>query len=112
MDVVELYPNIPHEEGLDSLRRFWEARDNKQISSDTLTELAEVVLKNNISEFGEKAFKQKCGTAIGTKFAIPYAILFMEDFKKKMFESFEKNPTIWWTYIDDIFSYGKMVKNL
>ena len=35
-------------EGLDSLRRFLETRDNKQISSDTLTELAEVVLKNNI----------------------------------------------------------------
>ena len=48
MDVVGLYPNIPHGEGLASLRRFLETRDNKQISSDTLTELAEVVLKNNI----------------------------------------------------------------
>ena len=95
MDVVGLYPNIPHGEGLDSLRRFLETRDNKQISSDTLTELAEVVLKNNIFEFDEKTFKQKRGTAIGTKFASPYAIVFMADFEEKMLESFEKKPMIW-----------------
>ena len=35
--------------------------------SDTLGELAEVVLKNNIFEFDEKTFKQKCGTTIKTK---------------------------------------------
>ena len=47
--VVGLYPNIPHGEGLASLRRFLETRDNKQISSDTLTELAELVLmKKNL----------------------------------------------------------------
>ena len=94
MDVVGLYPNIPHGEGLASLRRFLETRDNKQISSDTLTELAEVVLKNNIFEFDEKTFKQKRGTAIGTKFAPPYAILFMADFEEEMLESFEKKPMI------------------
>ena len=35
MDVVGLYPNIPHGEGLTSHRKFLETRDNKQISSDT-----------------------------------------------------------------------------
>ena len=103
MDVVGLYPNIPHGEGLDSLRRFLETRDNKQISSDTLTELPEVVLKNNIFEFHEKTFKQKRGTAIGTKFAPSYAILFMANLEEKMLEGFEKKPMIWWRYIDDIF---------
>ena len=103
MDVVGLYPNIPHGEGFASLRRSLEIRDNKQISSDTLTELAEVVLKKNIFEFDEKTFKQKHGTAIGTNFASPYAILFMADFEKKMLESFEKKPMIWWRYIDDKF---------
>ena len=103
MDVVGLYPNIPYGEGLASLRRFLEARDSKQVSSNTLTELAELVLKNNIFEFDEKTFKQKRGTAIGTKFAPPYAILFMADFEEKMLERLEKKPMIWWRYIDDIF---------
>ena len=45
VDVVGLYPNIPYSEGLTFLRRALELRDNKQISSDTLIELAETVLK-------------------------------------------------------------------
>ena len=57
-DVVGLYPNIPHSEGLNSLRRFLELRDNKQISS------TEIVLKNNLFEFDQKTFKQVRGTAI------------------------------------------------
>ena len=65
-------------------------RENKQISSDTLAELAEIVLKNNIFEFDEKTFKQKCGTAIGTKFAPPYAILYVAGLKEKLLEIFEK----------------------
>ena len=43
IDVVGLCPNVPH--SLTSLRRFLEVRDNKQIFSDTLLELAEIVLK-------------------------------------------------------------------
>ena len=77
MDVVGLYPNIPHGEGLASLYKFLETRENKQISSDTLTELAEIVLKNNIFEFDEKTFKQKCGTTIGMKLVPSYAVLFI-----------------------------------
>ena len=72
MDVVGLCPNIPHGEGL--------ARDSKQVSSNTLTELAELVLKNNIFEFDEKTFKQKRGAAVETKFAPSCAITFMTDF--------------------------------
>ena len=66
VDVVGLYPDIPHSEGLNSLRRILELRDNKQISSDTFVELAEIVLKNNIFQFDEKTFKQVRGTAICT----------------------------------------------
>ena len=48
MDVVGLYPNIPHEEGLSSLRKRLETRKEKYVSTDTIIDLAEVVLKNNI----------------------------------------------------------------
>ena len=82
-NIVGLYINTPHGEGLTSLRRFLKTRDNKQISSDTLTELAEVVLKNNIFEFDETTFKQKRETTIGTKFAPPYAIFSWQILSKK-----------------------------
>ena len=103
IDVVGLYPNIPRSEGLNSLRRFLELRENKQISSDTLIELAEIVLKNNFFECDQKTLKQVRGTAIGTKFAPPYAILVMADLEEKILNAFEEKPMIWWRYIDDIF---------
>ena len=90
MYVVGLYPNTPHGKGLASLYKYLETRENKQISSDTLAELVETVLKNIIFEFDGKAFKQKRGTAIGTKFAPFYAMLFMADLEEKMLEIFEK----------------------
>ena len=54
IDIVGLYPNIPHSEGLTSLQKFLELKDNKQISSNTLIEFTEIVLKNNIFDFDEK----------------------------------------------------------
>ena len=84
VDVVGLYPNIPHEEGLSALRKRLDNRMEKYISSDTLCDLAEVVLKNNIFKFGKKTLKQKRGTAIGTKFAPPYSILFMAELEEEI----------------------------
>ena len=54
MDVVGLYPNIPHGEGPALLCNFFKTRNNKQILIDTLTEFVEIVVKSNISEFDEK----------------------------------------------------------
>ena len=36
VDVVGLYPSIPHEEGLEALRDVLECREDKTISTDTL----------------------------------------------------------------------------
>ena len=80
-----------------------ELRDKKQISSETLIELAKIVLKNNFFEFDQKTFKQVRGTAVGTKFAPPYVILLMTDLEEKILNVFEKKRMIWWRYIHDIF---------
>ena len=51
----------------------------------------------------EKTLKQK-GTAIGTKFAPPYSILFMAELEEEILLSeIELKPYLWWRYIDDIF---------
>ena len=41
---------IPHDEGLIALRKSLESREDKAISTDSLVDLAEFVLKNNIFE--------------------------------------------------------------
>ena len=76
IDVAGLYRSVRHDEGLAFLKDFLDNRVDKEVTTDTLIELAELVLKNNISEFSE-TYKQIRGTAIDTKFAPPYAVIFM-----------------------------------
>ena len=90
IDVVGLYPNIPHDEGLAFLKDFLDSRVDKQVTTDTLIELTELVLKNNIFEFSDKTYKQIRGTAIGTKFAPPYAVLFMAALEEKILSKVKK----------------------
>ena len=44
--------------------------------------LAELVLNNNFFTHNDDTYKQKSGTAIGTKFAPSYAILTLGDFEE------------------------------
>ena len=39
VDVVGLYPNIPHDEGLSALQKRLELRRDKKVSTSTLVEL-------------------------------------------------------------------------
>ena len=103
VNVVGLYPNIPHDEGLSALRKRLDLRQEKDVVTSTLVELAEVVLKNTIFTFMEKTLKQKRGTAFGTKFAPPYSILFMAELEEEILSEIELKPYLWWRYIDDIF---------
>ena len=102
VDVVGLQPNIPHKEGLSALRKQLDNRMEKYISSDTLCDLAEFVLKNNIFKFGKKTLKQKRGAAIRTKFAV-FCILFMAELEEDILQKAEFKLYLWWRDIDDIF---------
>ena len=103
MDVVALYPNIPHEGGLKAVENALNQRIDRPISTDSLMELAELALKNNYFEHNSKTYKQEQGTAIGAKFAPSYAILYMSDFEEKAINTFHLKPWVWWRYIDDVF---------
>ena len=78
IDVAGLYPNIPRDECLIALRKSLESSEDKTISTDSLMDLAECVLKNNIFEHNSSFFKQLRRTAIGTKLAPPYAMVAWE----------------------------------
>ena len=68
-------------------------------------ELASLVLENSYFEFNYRVFRQKLGTAIGTKFAQAYANLFMNRLEERLLVSWDKIPLVWMRYIDDIFLY-------
>ena len=88
---------------MSALRKRLETRKEKYVSTDTIIDLAEVVLKNNIFTFRKKTLERKQGTPIGTKFAPPYSILFTAELEEKIIKESEYKPNLWWRYIDDIF---------
>ena len=102
-NVVGLYPNIPHEACLKSLKEALDRRREKKISTEDLDKMAEFVLKNNYFEFDRSVFQQVSGTAIGTKFALPYACIFMDRLENNFFETQTLKPLVWLRYIDDVF---------
>ena len=85
------------------LRKALDSRADQSVSTDSLIDLAEVVLKNNMFEFNGRFYHQIRGTAIGTKCAPPYSILFLADLEEKLLSSYECGPSVWWRYIDGVF---------
>ena len=57
-DVVGLYLNILHEEGLTSLRKLLDARMEKKVATENVLELAQIALNNTIFQLNEKSFMQ------------------------------------------------------
>ena len=102
-DVVGLYPSIPHQDGLSALKEALENKSVNKIPTENLIKMAEFFLKNNLFEFNRKVFQQISGTAIGTKFAPPYACIFKDRVEQDFLETQELQPLLWLRYIDDIF---------
>ena len=64
--------------------------------------MAEFVLKSNFFEFDSKVKQQISGTAIGTRFAPPYACIFMDKVETDFLETQGVKPLVWLIYNDDI----------
>ena len=68
--------------------------------------MADIGLKNDYIQFLDKTFKQKQGTAIATKFALPYSILFIADLEERLLCDIDLEAYIWWSCNDYIFNLG------
>ena len=55
-------------------------------------QMAEFVLKNDLSECNGKVKRQKSGTGIGTRFAPPYPCIFMDEIETEFLKSHELQP--------------------
>ena len=94
VDVIGLYPCIPHVAGLKALKNALDARKNKSIPTENLLKMAEFVLKNNIFEFNGTVKEQISGTAMGTKCAPSYACIFMSEFETRFNENQQNKPLV------------------
>ena len=87
VDVVGLYTSIPHQAGLEVLREALDKSKTHKVPKGKLVKMAEFVLKNNYFKFSDKVYQQISGIAAGTKFAPPYACIFMDQVESKFLQT-------------------------
>ena len=91
-NVVELYPSIVHNEGLEVLKKHLHNFPEKSIPTANLFKMAEFFLKNNYFDFNSNVKHQRSGTPIVTKFVPPYACVYI--YMDYMQNQFLKNEQI------------------
>ena len=104
IDVCALYTSIPHDEGLAAIREALSTRHHQFPPSDTLVELTKLILTNNVFEFDNKYYRQVQGTAMGTKMAPSYAIIYMDKIERELMKH-QKPCTKFLIFIDDILIF-------
>ena len=103
MDVTILYTSIPHDGALKACEQFFDKRSNRTISTSTLLQLIELVLKMNTFHLNGRYFSQKQGVAMGTKIRPSVACIFMGYLEELFFADHEHStPMLYRRYIDDI----------
>ena len=110
IDVSALYTNIPHEEGLRALREALSKRPSDYPPQSVILSLARFILTNNVFEFNKNYYIQTSGTAMGTRMAPSYAILFMDAFEQQI-RTMNPNITNYYRFLDDIFITIKGTEN-
>ena len=106
LDATSLYTNIPQEEGIDVVCRYYEDHYEQKLPIPTsdLRELMRLILEENSFKFNEKHFVQTHGIAMGTKMAVAFSVIFMADLEKRLLAASPLKPLVWKRFIDDIFS--------
>ena len=77
INVVDLYNNVPNDEGLVALEQALNKRKDQSMLTDFLIKLKRLVLTRNILEFDKDYWIQLIGTAMGAPSAPTYANIFM-----------------------------------
>ena len=105
LDVVSLYTNIPHAEGLKAVSKCLTTNrpSHHNPSNTELLRLLAQVLTLNCFEFNNTWWLQKAGVSMGSKVSPTFANLFMDDFENRIVYKYPRQPITWWRFIDDVF---------
>ena len=109
LDVVSLYTNIPHDDGIKSVAKFIH-QHRKGVQTPTnqiLLGFLELVLK---CKFNNRHYLQVQGTAMGTRVAPTYANIFMSEFEEQFVYTYSHPPEHWFRFIDDIWTIFRGTK--
>jgi hypothetical protein len=106
-DIVALYPNVSHQEGIEDTIFFYNAGDYKPLSPEHLRTSMEAVLTSNFAEFNKQIFQQIKGISMGTPCAPSVASLKVGREEIRFLEERVDRglpvPYLYRRFLDDIF---------
>ena len=89
-DVIGLFTNIPHSEGLEAVRKARQKAslngEPQQVPTEYIFRVLEIILENNIFEFNSELYRQEVGAAMGCKPIPGYANMFMAEIDKQILD--------------------------
>lgn len=103
MDVVSLYTNIPHLDGLNAMEVMLNRTNIESSAIPWIRKAAQCVLTNNNLTFDGKHYLQLEGTAMGSRMAPKYACAFMAILEENLFKKSNNKPFFYVRFIDDGF---------
>ncbi len=103
IDVSVLYTNIPHEEGLTAIHEWMITNHVEVTKANIIRDLARMVLTKNYFKFNNKIYLQVQETAVGTRMAPNYAIIFIHMLETSLLNNYHLQPKLWKRFIDDVF---------
>ena len=107
MDATSLYTNIPQEEGIQTIRKAYDAfyKNKPRIPTNLLERALRLILTENSFQFKvKKDYLQIHGTAMGMKMAVAFANIFMEKIETEILSQSAIKPLVWKRFIDDVIS--------
>ncbi|XP_065671866.1 uncharacterized protein LOC136089724 [Hydra vulgaris] len=107
-DVISLYTNIPHREGIDAVKFYLKRAPpyNGPIKRPPIAFIdiiLDTILTHSNFQFSTDHFLQLTGTTMGTRMAPPYNNLFMGRTDEKIIDQFSMRISLYKKFIDDIF---------
>ena len=105
MDVSSLYTNIRHQDGIEAMKSWLKENGNNPEKAGLLAKLA---LTSNYFTFNRRIYLQKQGTAMGTRMAPNYAIIFMHSVEQEILKNSNLKQRIWLALLMMSSLYGPM----
>ena len=103
-DAVSMYTNIDTFSAMYSIKNFLQTHEEyKSFPLPAIMDALEIIMKNNVFQFGNCYFYQKTGTAMGTPPACCYATIYYAVREKFLLNKYQENLFFYRRYIDDIF---------
>ena len=110
VDIISAYQNIPQDDGIQCLEEALENRQIKEVPSEYLAKVMDLIQRHNIFEFHENLYKQLIGCAMGIHPAPSYANTYLarridvkiEDLARKYEQSGQGSLKMFKRFLDDI----------